>query len=214
MTTRAHPAAGAATPRTRTPGTVTTRAQPAADAMTAITQMRTRLVAFVAARIDRPDEAEDIVQEVLARISRSPSGLREAGRLEAWVYQITRNAIIDHHRAVTAAGRAQHRAAFDRSLSAEAAEPGALTALSGCLAPMLAQLSEHDRQAITLVDYDGLTQTEAARRLGLSVPGMKSRVQRARTRLRTLLTACCQIAVDARGDVREVRSTGPCPCGG
>ncbi|GIH95661.1 hypothetical protein Psi01_62910 [Planobispora siamensis] len=192
---------------------MTTHTHQAAD-ITAITQMRARLVAFVAARIDRPDEAEDIVQEVLARISRGASGPRDAGRLEAWVYQITRNAIIDHHRAAVRAGRARARAVFDRSLTAEAADPGALSALADCLAPMLARLPERDRQAITMVDYEGLTQTEAARRLGLSVPGMKSRVQRARTRLRALLLACCRIAVDARGDVREVvRPAGPCPCG-
>jgi RNA polymerase sigma-70 factor (ECF subfamily) len=176
--------------------------------------MRTRLVAFVAARIDRPDEAEDIVQEVLARISRSAAGVRDTGRLEAWVYQITRNAIIDHHRAAVRAGRIQARVAFDRSLTAEPADPGALSALAGCLAPMLERLPERDRQAITMVDYEGMTQTEAAHRLGISVPGMKSRVQRARARLRALLLACCQVAVDARGGVREVRPAGACPCGG
>ncbi|GIH78203.1 sigma-70 family RNA polymerase sigma factor [Planobispora longispora] len=193
---------------------MTTPTRPTSD-LAAIMQMRTRLVAFVAARLESPDEAEDIVQEVLARISRTASGLREAGRLEAWVYQITRNAVIDHHRAAAAAGRARARAAFDRSLTAEAADPGALSALTGCLAPMLARLSERDRQAITLVDCDGVSQTEAARRLGLSVPGMKSRTQRARARLRALLRACCQIAVDARGGVCEVlRPEEPRPCGG
>nr|WP_260408558.1 sigma-70 family RNA polymerase sigma factor [Planomonospora venezuelensis] len=177
--------------------------------------MRARLVAFVASRLDRPDEAEDIVQEVLIRIGRGAAGLRDTGRLEAWVYQITRNAIIDHRRAAARADRAHARAAFDRGLTSETADPGALTALAGCLAPMLARLPQRDRQAIALVDYDGLTQAEAARRLGLSVPGMKSRVQRARARLRALLLACCQVVTDVRGDVRAVRpSSAPCPCGG
>ena len=63
-----------------------------------------------------------------------------------------------------------------------------------------------------MVEYDGLTQAEAARRLGISVSGMKSRTQRARARLRDLLTQCCRIAVDVRGDVRAIRPTGPCSC--
>ncbi|MBG0830765.1 sigma-70 family RNA polymerase sigma factor [Planomonospora sp. ID67723] len=193
---------------------MTTHPGPTTDTTAAITDMRTRLVAFVASRIDRPDEAEDIVQEVLARISRAAAGPRDPGRLEAWVYQVTRNAIIDHHRATVRAGRAQARAAFDRSLTPETAAPGALAALAGCLAPMLGRLSERDRQAITLVDYENLTQAEAARRLGISIPGMKSRIQRARARLRALLLSCCQVAVDARGDVSGIRPAGPCPCGG
>lgn len=191
---------------------MTTQTHQGADAVTAIGQLRARLVAFVARRIDQPDEAEDIVQEVLMRISRNAATLRETGRLEAWIYQITRNAIIDHHRAAARAGRAHARAAFDRSLTAQAADPGELAALAGCLAPMLAQLPERDRQAITLIDYGGLTQAEAARRIGISVPGMKSRIQRARARLRALLLACCQVALDVRGDVRQVRPEGPCPC--
>ncbi|WP_220448470.1 sigma factor-like helix-turn-helix DNA-binding protein [Nonomuraea mesophila] len=63
-------------------------------------------------------------------------------------------------------------------------------------------------------EYEGLTQSEAARRLGISVSGMKSRVQRARGRLRELLTGCCAVAMDARGAVRHVRAEGSCSCGG
>lgn len=183
-----------------------------AEAVRAIEQMRVRLVAFVAARITPADDAEDIVQEVLIRINQSIGALRNAERLEAWIYQITRNAIADHRRAASRASRLHTQAALDRSLHNETADPSELAALAGCVAPMLAQLPERDRQAITLITYDGLTQAEAAARAGISVPGMKSRVQRARTRLRALLSACCQVALDARGDVRAIQPAGPCPC--
>ncbi|MBO3749998.1 sigma-70 family RNA polymerase sigma factor [Streptosporangiaceae bacterium NEAU-GS5] len=189
-----------------------TYAPSALDVATVVAQVRTRLVAFVARRIDRPDDAEDIVQDVLMRIGRSAETLRDIERLEAWVYQITRNAIIDYQRKATRTGRAYAQVAFDRSLDDGATDPGELAVMAGCLAPMLGQLSDRDRRAIDLVDYDGLTQTEAAQRLGLSVPGMKSRIQRARARLRTLLLACCQVSVDVRGDVSDVHAAGPCPC--
>ena len=52
-----------------------------------------------------------------------------------------------------------------------------------------------------MTDLEGLTQSEAARRLNLSVSGMKSRVQRARSHLRSALHDCCRIAVDRRGGV-------------
>ncbi|WP_327587875.1 hypothetical protein OHA25_13410 [Nonomuraea sp. NBC_00507] len=100
-------------------------------------QMRERLVAFVAHRIDQPADAEDIVQEVLP---------------------------------------------------------------------------EPYREAIVLTEYEGLTQAEAAQRARISVPGMKSRVQRARRQLGDLLTACCQVELDARKAVRSVENRGPCPC--
>ncbi|MFF5209537.1 sigma-70 family RNA polymerase sigma factor [Streptosporangium sp. NPDC000396] len=183
-----------------------------ADAARLWFEMRERLVAFVARRIDRPDDAEDIVQEVFLKMGRGIDAVRDNERLEAWIYQITRNAIVDYHRAALRADRTRTRAALDRSMDSGAGDLDALATLAGCLDPMLSRLPGHHREAITLTEYDGLTQAEAARRTGLSVPGMKSRVQRARARLRDMVLACCRVALDARGGIREVRPNGPCSC--
>ncbi|GAA3560039.1 hypothetical protein GCM10022419_045810 [Nonomuraea rosea] len=174
--------------------------------------MRARLLAFVTSRADSHQDAEDIVQEVFIKISQGIGGLRDEQRLEAWIYQVTRNTIADHQHALSRTGHLHARVATERSLDSGTPERGALSTLTGCLVPLLGRLSERDRQAIALVEYDRLTQVEAARRLGVSVSGMKSRIQRARGRLRELLLSCCQIAMDTRGDVREVRAEGPCPC--
>jgi RNA polymerase sigma-70 factor (ECF subfamily) len=48
----------------------------------------------------------------------------------------------------------------------------------------LAELSAEDRETLTLFDLEGLTQEAYAQFKGLSLPGAKSRVQRARKRLR------------------------------
>lgn len=45
----------------------------------------------------------------------------------------------------------------------------------------------------------GLTQTEAAGRAGISLSGMKSRVQRGRAQLRGIVDACCRFDLDSRG---------------
>ncbi|TXK40038.1 sigma-70 family RNA polymerase sigma factor [Nonomuraea sp. C10] len=184
------------------------------DLVDAWQAMRDQLLAFVIVRVGSRPDAEDIVQDVFIKVGEGINGLRDGKRLEAWIYQVTRNAIIDHQRAAARMRNAEVRAAAEERLttSEEPDEREALTSLTGCLAPLLAFLGERDRQAITMVEYDGLTQTEAARRLGISTSGMKSRVQRARARLRDLLTQCCQIAVDVRGDVRAIRPSGPCTC--
>ena len=64
---------------------------------------------------------------------------------------------------------------------------------------MLDQLAPADREAILLTDVGDATMTEAAQRLGLSVPGAKSRVQRARSRLRKMFIDCCRVELDAAG---------------
>ena len=66
---------------------------------------------------------------------------------------------------------------------------------------MLNRLTREYREAIRLVDLEGLTHQKAATQLGLSVPGMKSRVQRGRQQLRKLLDDCCLIELDSRRGV-------------
>jgi hypothetical protein len=78
-------------------------------------------------------------------------------------------------------------------LDSEEQRAKAVEELSSCLRPMTHHLPAHYRDAISLVELEGLTQREAVERLGLSVSGMKSRVQRGRQMLKRLLHECCQI---------------------
>ena len=71
--------------------------------------------------------------------------------------------------------------------------------MTHCIAPMVRQLPADYREAIELTELEGLTQVAVAERLGLSVSGMKSRVQRGRARLRAMLLRCCEIELDRRG---------------
>ena len=65
------------------------------------------------------------------------------------------------------------------------------------------RLPEPYREALVLTELDGLTQADAATRLGLSTSGMKSRVQRGRGQLRDLLLGCCEIELDRRNRVTD-----------
>lgn len=169
---------------------------------------RDGLVRFVQARVRDRATAEDIVHDVLLRGYARADALREPGSLQAWLYRITRNAVADHYRA--------HRPTepLPDDLAADGAEPdaGAREALAGCLRPLIAALPAHYRDAVLLAEIDGLTQQETAARLGISLSGAKSRVQRARGRLREMLLACCRLEVDGRGVLVDYEA--PAGCGG
>jgi RNA polymerase sigma-70 factor (ECF subfamily) len=81
---------------------------------------------------------------------------------------------------------------------------------------MIERLSEDYRQAVILVDLEGLAQQEAAAQLGLSLSGMKSRVQRGRRQLKGMLEACCTIELDRRRGVADydLRDQQNHSCGG
>ena len=195
-----------------------------ADAQEMWQHIHSGLRSFIVKRVANEAEADDIVQDVWLKMRRGLGGLKDQNRLISWIYQIARHAIIDHYRAPDrrrempaglAADLEAYRSLPSRQTAAE--DSGQLrTELAGCLRPMIEQLSEDYRQAVTLVDLEGLTQLEAAAQLGLSLSGMKSRVQRGRRQLKAILETCCTIELDRRRGVAgyEVRDVGCDSCDG
>ncbi len=53
---------------------------------------------FIARRIANRADVEDVLQETLYKIHRSMACLAPNSNLYAWVYRVTRNAIVDHYR--------------------------------------------------------------------------------------------------------------------
>jgi RNA polymerase sigma-70 factor (ECF subfamily) len=154
---------------------------------------------------------------VLLRLHRSLGELRIEDRLDAFAYRIARNAIIDHYRAgasakETPAAPDDLTAHIDADGDTEQDEAQGRQELARCLEPLVRRLPEPYREALTLTDLGKLSQVEAAGVAGLSVPGMKSRVQRARAQVHELLTACCDVALDDDRRIAEVQRTGPCAC--
>jgi RNA polymerase sigma-70 factor, ECF subfamily len=171
--------------------------QPAAlDAEVIWQEFHERLLGFIARRVSDRATAEDILQEVVIRIHRHAAEVERAPAVGAWVHRIARNAIADHYR------RAPVRRERPSGLALDGQE----------VRPLLERLPAIHRQALTLTELDGLTQAQAAARLGLSTSGMKSRVQRARVELKKLLTACCQLERNSRGDIIGYTPDDACDC--
>lgn len=152
-----------------------------------------RLRRFIFARLRNRQDTDDVLQDVFAKIHAGLPELESDATLEAWLFQITRRAVADHHR----------KRSPGVGLSVEPAEPrpadDVTSEVASWLTPMMELLDEDDREALRLTDLEGLSRKELAARLGLSVTGAKSRVQRARRRLKEILTDCCEIEMDRRG---------------
>ncbi len=86
--------------------------------------------------------------------------------------------------------------------------------LAQCLRPLLGGLPPDQRRAVELIDLDGWPQSRAARSEGVSLSGMKSRVQRGRRRLASLLGQCCALTLDARGVPMDYTGPRRCDCAG
>ena len=154
---------------------------------------------FIRARVRDHSAAEDILQEVFVKIHRKLPTLRAGERVEAWVWRITRNAISDHFRRVRPSEPAPNelKDAVEHEIN--------LPDLSPCVRRFVGELPPNYRKALILTEWQGLTQEQMAKQLGLSLSGAKSRVQRARNRLKELLLDCCRFELDRRGNVLEMQ---------
>lgn len=174
------------------------------EARGAWNEIEVRLRPYVARRVASAADVDDIVQEIFVRMQRGVAGLRDGERFGGWLYRIAEHAIIDAARA--RARQPSPRADVPEPAAVEAAEGSGeelQEALGECVALFVARLPSPYREAVTLTDLEGVTQKDAAEMLGVSLSGMKSRVQRGREKIRDMFDGCCRIAVDCRGRVVE-----------
>lgn len=165
--------------------------------LAAWTHHEAELRGWLRRRLGNPVDAEDMLQDLFLKAMRQGERFCDIGNARAWLFEVARNALADRLRVQ------RETVELPADLASEANEIATVDSLTACLPRVLAEMRPADREAITLCDLEGLPQEEYARRKGLSLPGAKSRVQRARKRLRERLTLSCQVRLDAAGQVSD-----------
>lgn len=170
-----------------------------------------RLRAFILDRIANEEDADDLLQDIFTKIHNNLLHLKDEGRLTAWLFQITRNAIADYYRQLKVQPPEPALAAG----IVDTQDENALNReVAGWLEPMLDSLPEKYRQALRLTELEGMKQSELARELGISLSAAKMRVLRGRKKLKAVLLDCCHIELDRRGNILHyhTKSSNQCDC--
>jgi len=168
---------------------------------------------FIGRRVSNSSHAEDILQDIFVKIHKNISSIEDDTKLRSWVYQIARNTIIDYYRKnrikteeLTAANfpAFMEKESFSENQSINLLEylsDSPNQEIASGLRDMIAQLPEKYAHALLMVEFEGISQAELAKRLGISVSGAKSRVQRGRQMLRDILMRCCHFEFDRFGTI-------------
>jgi RNA polymerase sigma-70 factor (ECF subfamily) len=150
---------------------------------------------YIDRQVDEPDIVEDILQEVYIKASINLQQLKIKGSLKSWLYRITRNTIVDYYR---------KRTNFEElpdEIASEIKDPIEENhkALASCIKPLLQELPDKYRIPLELSELEGMSQKDIAIKLGLSLSGAKSRIQRGRVKLREIMLTCCDFEISKGG---------------
>jgi RNA polymerase sigma-70 factor, ECF subfamily len=185
---------------------------------------------FILHRISDATFADDILQEIFIKIHSKIDTLKDDTKIRAWVYQIARNTIIDYYRKHKTGfvdidalqlshddeeENSEQNVSLNESLiplKYETNEESAHHEIASGLKAMVESLPEKYAQALLLVEFDGLSQIDLAKKLGISIPGAKSRIQRARQMLKDSLMKCCHFEFDKYGTIIESCPNTCCCC--
>ena len=150
---------------------------------------------YLIQRLNNSDLAEDLLQDVFVKAMRQGGNFCNLNNQRAWLFQVARNALVDHHRL----RREPLELSDDIPEFVEQADP--VAALSACVGRVLTELSPEDRDIIQQCDLNGMKQQDYAAVQGLTLPAVKSRLLRARQRMRSTMSANCQVKFDEQGRV-------------
>lgn len=141
--------------------------------------------------------ADDLLQEVFVKAMKQGQQFCALDNSRAWLFQVARNALIDEYRVQ----RKQVELPEDISQESEIIEP--IQSLSKCIVRVLAELSLEDRQIIEECDLNSVKQKIYAEQHGLSLTAVKSRLLRAREKMRRQMSVACQVKFDEQGLVAD-----------
>ncbi len=175
-----------------------------------------QLKAYILKRIPDSSFADDILQDVFIKIHEKIGMLKDNEKISNWIYQITKNSIIDYYR--------KQKMKFSDIQELSDKEMNAIEEteatiyenpeqrIASGLRNMINALPEKYAKALDMVEIGGLSQVQLAKELKISVSGAKSRVQRGRQMLKDSLLECCHYEFDKYGTIISYHSRSCCGC--
>ena len=155
----------------------------AVNAEQAFDQYHRAVYRFVYRLTLSPDTAEDITQECFLAFLRAPGRFdRARGTVKTYLFAIARNLVLKDYRD----NRAEV-AMEQEDATAGIADPRTGQEISSAVAQAVAALPPLQQEALVLFEYEGFTLEEIAQVSGADVGTIKSRLHRARERLKRTL---------------------------
>lgn len=161
------------------------------------------LYKFILGKIKDEQASKDIHQEVFLKIQTKIHQLKHSSKLTSWVYQITRNTIIDYFKKVSN----KNMSINDIDIPETEVDSFDYSNLTNCINQKIESLSSQHKEAIILTSFKNYSQKELAEHLKISYSGTKSRVQKAREILKKDILDCPNVEADSTGKLLDFENS-------
>lgn len=168
-------------------------------------EYKVSLERFLRSKVSQEADVEDLLQEVLLKTHQNITRLKAKEKFKPWLFQIAHHAIIDFYRRQgREKGLAENKDKEMLWYQEDLKISVGLAGFEACISPFVNALPVQSAELLQRVDILGQPQKACAEALGISYSTLKSRVQKARMELRDLFDACCDLQLDAQGNVMDL----------
>ena len=153
---------------------------------------RSAFLGFLMKRLGNRPDAEDVLQEFCIRVLARREQLRDAQRMDAWLYAVLRSALNDHFRKAGRSKRLKDAVSLETRSALVADDPvEEMDVICKCVKGLVTELRPADAELIRRIDIDENDRAVVAAELGVKPGTLNVRLHRARAALGDALLAHC-----------------------
>jgi RNA polymerase sigma-70 factor, ECF subfamily len=160
-------------------------------------QYKTHLYQFIYKRVKNEQDSKDLLHDVLIKTYQFCSKGKPVLYLKSWLFKVTHNAIADYHNK----RNSNKFSAIDDCHTADSDLSSVYREASIYIKALVKLLPEKYSSPLIMSDLDDMDQKAIAQQLGLSLTAAKSRIQRARKKLKECFLRCCLVEFDDNGEM-------------
>jgi RNA polymerase sigma-70 factor (ECF subfamily) len=136
--------------------------------------------------------------------------LDDQAKLKSWLFKITNNTIVDYYRKrkyskleITQIEPENGNDIQNVNMNDE---------MVTCLKSFLYELPDKYKIPLEMFEFNGMKHREISEKLNITLSGSKTRIQRAREKLKEVLTECCEMEFDTYGNILEYKQKESYQC--
>jgi RNA polymerase sigma-70 factor (ECF subfamily) len=157
------------------------------------------LKAYIISKTNKPELAEDLVQEVMFKLVKAHQENKEIKNIKAWLFQVSRNTMFDYFKKENIEVNLDE----DWKIDQISTENKSNLVVEDYILPMIQLLPEKYALPLKMSDIDNIPQKDIAEQLNIGLSALKMRLKRGRSKLHELFEECCDIEFDKQGNFME-----------